>query len=251
MDLDRPYRHSTAFSLLELLIVLAIMVGMAALTFPRLTRPLADSDAHRAANRLRDEIAECRQAAMTSGEPLFLRLEAGGSEIEWGGWSVLMAGELDGGNASWQPEVTTSADRGDAAGELSAITAPNRLRSYSMPPELVIDSVRWEPMIGQPERSDNENRSPGAGGDSEQAVGGAANPEASEASVGRLDGERWYLPFLPSGRTRSCVIAVRDSVSGSRMGIEIDAVSGMARVVRLPTVDAEAGPVTSEPGTSS
>src|SRR6056297_1572306 len=96
------------FSLLELMIVLGIMVGAAALTFPRLTRPLSESDAQQAANRLRDGLSECQQTASLHGVPLFVRLQAGESRIVWGDWSVLLAEETSLGDASGQVASSAS-----------------------------------------------------------------------------------------------------------------------------------------------
>lgn len=230
--------------MLELLIVLAIMVGVAALSFPRLTRPLAESDAHRAANHLRDAITECRQSAALGGQPLFMRLESQQSQVEWGGWTELLAGEFDDARQGWQPQqetVTPATDRSD-----SGIPAnQTALKSAALPAGVVIESVRW---ISDVSASDGVSETASDQRDSATASGAVIDPsnealpepfESTDEPVAGADtpsdsieGERWYLPFLPSGRTRDCVIVLHDPTSGARVRLELDSVTGMMRVTR-------------------
>lgn len=251
MIFDRRRSRGGGFSMLELLIVLAIMVGVAALTFPRLTRPLAESDAHQAANDLRDAITECRQSAALSGQPLFMRLESLQSEVEWGGWTELLASQFGSADQGWQPEPESESSTEDVLGRgLSAY--PTGLKSARLPHGVVIESVHWisnvfadDPMSrmastdGDPaavtdaaeDRSEEERFSELIGSD--DATGVDVASEAASA----VDGERWFLPFLPSGRTRDCVIVLRDPLSGGRVGLELDSVTGMTRVRRLASSD--------------
>lgn len=233
---SRPTAASRpAFSLLELMIVLTIMVAMAALSFPRLTRPLTESDAQRAANVLREEIADCRQAAMVGGEPMFLRLESSTGTIAWGGWTTLMAGEFEGIGDGWQPESTAVADRGTAGGGLSGVdgnlasaSAIPRSNAVSLPAGMVVTEVRWTPVLGDTAVSSGDG----------SLAGDASLPGESLSGETLPAGQRFYLPFLPSGRTRNAVIVVLDTTTGSRAGIEVDAVTGMLRTIRLPAIRA-------------
>ena len=79
------------FSLLELLIVLAVMAGLAAVVFPSLTRPLAENEIGRAAASVRDMIAQCRSEAVLRQELQLIRFEANSSLVNWGDWQSLIA----------------------------------------------------------------------------------------------------------------------------------------------------------------
>ncbi len=242
-----------AFSLLEMMIVLTIMVAMAALSFPRLTRPLTESDVQRAANVLRDEIADCRQAAMVGGEPLFLRLESATGTIAWGGWATLMAGEFDGAGAGWQPEPMSAADgatagTGPAEGgdaDRSLTVAMPRSNTVSLPAGMVVTEVRWTPVLGDADDASLESDVDAGGAGTGGSLSGETSSGAATLSPGEplppsetlSPGRRFYLPFLPSGRTRNAVIVVFDTTTGSRAGIEVDAVTGMLRTIRLPEIE--------------
>jgi len=238
------------------MIVLGIMVGVAALTFPRLTRPLAETEAHQAANRLREAITDCRQAAALRGEPLFLRLVAGETRVAWGDWSVLLADESAGGtdaggapassvqqpagfaeatSAGESPTTTQQPARQAASGRTSPLQ-----RSLVLPHEVVVEAVRW----GRASSSAS-----GIAGGEDETAGGAepaatdaaspSPPPPTRAAAGPAGAEappasgQWYLPFLPSGRTRNCQIILRDTLVGTRLMLELDAVTGMTRLERL------------------
>ncbi|MDP6554310.1 MAG: prepilin-type N-terminal cleavage/methylation domain-containing protein [Pirellulaceae bacterium] len=78
-----PNRHA-AFTLLELVIVMAILASVAAIAWPRM-RPLLRRSSHRdAALQLKADLAEARQRAVRTGEVLELRVYPGTGRYEIG-----------------------------------------------------------------------------------------------------------------------------------------------------------------------
>lgn len=238
-----------AFSLLELLIVLAIMVSLAAITFPRLTRPLAESEVQRAAQLLRDQIADCRQAALVSGEPMFVRLETGSGEVSWGGWVGLLAEDRDGNGLQADP-ATSATDSGPAADSGGQGTTRPVTRRFSLPPGFVVSDVRR----GQAADLEADGGSAAVAASGADPVGrqsgfelGGPRPSSDPAgplspAVVPADGQRRYLPFLPSGVGQDATVVIVDTLDGSRAALEIDAVTGMTRIGRLPAIATESLP---------
>jgi prepilin-type N-terminal cleavage/methylation domain-containing protein len=70
------------FTLLEVLIVLAILVTLAAMSWPALQRPLAQSRLRGAAKQLRLELAGARLKALQSGTVYQLRYQPGSRRFE-------------------------------------------------------------------------------------------------------------------------------------------------------------------------
>ena len=66
------------FTLLELMIVLAILAMLIAVAWPSLRRPLMRSAAQQAARQLVRDLARARMAAIDSGQIVALRFEPGG-----------------------------------------------------------------------------------------------------------------------------------------------------------------------------
>lgn len=196
----RRFRVSrSAFSLLELMIVLTMMVAIGAVAWPSLRRPMADSSVQQAANQLRVQIADCRQSAAIEGQARLMRFEAGLTSVRRGPWNELVAQQLS--------------DEGSMGGNRSAIgvSEPGQdVDSWELPIDIVVEEVQ----LDQRTYVANENSS-------------------SPSAIREIVESEWYLPFLPSGQTRDAVIVLRDSVTGSRVALEIEAVTGMMRTQRL------------------
>lgn len=260
------------WSLLELLIVLSVMVGIVGIVFPRLTRPLAESEVQRAAADFRDHLVDCRQTAVLSGRPLVLRLERGTGSYLWGEWDAVLAEGtgldlVDDGLAgeSLANEPSAMTDDGSATGSdldrSSAAPSDLKVRQLSLPAGMVFEAIHWaaetpasawagearEGAADAGEFGAGESL-PADGGDSLRSDGDSAidrgrvdppvsgdSPPTSAIESGRRD----YLSFLPSGQSRDCVVVFRESASGMRAALEMDAITGMTRLVRLPAVAAE------------
>ncbi|MEM7559504.1 MAG: type II secretion system protein, partial [Planctomycetota bacterium] len=75
-------RTRPAFTLLELVIVLVIMVGLTAIAWPNLARQLRKSELRESAQLLRSAIEECGYRAASDGRPTFLKLVEGSGYLE-------------------------------------------------------------------------------------------------------------------------------------------------------------------------
>jgi len=264
-----PNPARRGWSLLELLIVLSVMVGIAGIAFPRLTRPLAESEVQRAAADFRDHLVDCRQTAVLSGRPLVLRLERGTGAYLWGEWAAVLAEDaglnllddsLTDDPLADDDSATTSGGMvaGSTPGQSSAAAANLRVRRLSLPAGMVFEAIHEAA-----ETPDSAWSGDGAAGASDAGVSGSGqsltaddrgSPRLGSDSVidrGRGDplatggdpestpiesGRRDYLAFLPSGQSRDRVVVFRESASGMRVALELDAITGMTRLVRLPAV---------------
>lgn len=189
----------SAFSLLELMIVLTMMVAIGAVAWPSLRRPMADSSVQQAANQLRVQIADCRQSAAIGGQARLMRFEAGLTSVRRGPWNELVSQQLSDGNS--------------VGGNRSAIGVSEKnqdVDSWELPIDIVVEEVQLD-----------------------QRTYVAAEDSSSLSANREITESQWYLPFLPSGQTRDAVIVLRDSVTGSRVALEIEAVTGMMRTQRL------------------
>ena len=276
------------WSLLELLIVLTVMVGVVGIAFPRLTRPLAESEVQRAASDFRDHMIDCRQAAVLAGRPFVLSIRRGSGDYVWGDWSAVLA-EGDGGvtgsaairgesdaAAATDTESAASMSGSRSGGETSE--PPLVLRRQALSEGIVFEAVYWEGEMpveawgmseiseargfegqgdrdGQGAREGNADASSGRGESGTGALGAMAGGGAAgggqveeNASSAIEVGRRDHLNFLPSGRGRDCVIVFREPLTGLRAALESDAITSMTRVVRLPPVAPEAAAL---PGAAS
>lgn len=273
----RPRPSRWGWSLLEVLIVLTVMVGVVGIAFPRLTRPLAESEVQRAASDFRDHMIDCRQASVLAGRPFVLSIRRGSGDYVWGDWAAVLA-EGDGGGMS-SASIGGESDAAAANDTASASSVSGSrsggetsepslvLRRQALPEGIVFEAVYWEGETpieawgisdargfegqgnrdGQGDREENADALSGRGESGIGALGamagggasGAAQVEENASSAIEV-GRRDHLNFLPSGRGRDCVIVFREPLTGLRAALESDAITSMTRVVRLPPVAPEA-----------
>lgn len=199
----------SGFSLLELMIVLTMMVGIGAIAWPSLRRPMADSSVQQAANQLRVQIADCRQSAAVEGQPRLMRFQAGQPSVGNGKWNDLVAEQL-----------TESDSSGAATAALGEPPTSQEAEDWVLPIDIVVDEVQFDQ---QSYVETDESTDP------------LAQPREQPES-------NWYLPFLPSGQTRDAVIVLRDCATGSRVALMIEAVTGLMRTQRLSPAQPGDGP---------
>ena len=127
------------YSLLELLIVLTVLVGLLAIAWPSLSKPLANSDLLEAGNQLRTQLSEARLLAIQSGEPVIVRIECNSGMITFANWHQAM-----------RPLTLSDADPLDESGEamvLEEVDTPEiELTSgaanvWAIPEGIVVDRV--------------------------------------------------------------------------------------------------------------
>jgi type II secretion system protein H len=105
----RGFSAARGFTLLELMIVLAILAMLIAMVWPSLRRPVMRSVAQQAARQLVKDLARARMAAIDSGQIVALRFELGGTRY------VVQLAESLGDSEETAPEITAEHDAGNAA----------------------------------------------------------------------------------------------------------------------------------------
>ena len=127
------------YSLLELLIVLTVLVGLLAIAWPSLSKPLANSDLLEAGNQLRTQLSEARLLAIQSGEPVIVRIECTSGMITFANWHQAM-----------RPLTLSDADPLDESGEamvLEEVDTPEiestsgAANVWAIPEGIVVDRV--------------------------------------------------------------------------------------------------------------
>ena len=127
------------YSLLELLIVLTVLVGLLAIAWPSLSKPLANSDLLEAGNQLRTQLSEARLLAIQSGEPVIVRIECKSGMITFANWHQAM-----------RPLTLSDADPLDESGEamvLEEVDTPEiestsgAANVWAIPEGIVVDRV--------------------------------------------------------------------------------------------------------------
>ena len=230
------------FSLLELLIVLGVMVGLAAIAWPSLRRPLADSSTLQAARELAEFIADGRSEAIGKGQPVFVQLEAKQSEVFWGDWQSIVGLQVGGNGVSGSdgfeplPEVSLAATSDASLPEALAI------KTLRLPDGIVVEQVvagDLESYLNATEpQSDEDFFSRDEGGDALSSFLDMSSESESEFGSASND-SRWYLPISAAGFASTTVVILYDSTVGSRAALEIDGQTGMMRVERLTPNDPE------------
>ena len=207
--------------MLELLIVLVVMVGLMAIAWPSLRRPLADSVLQQAGNEIRQAMERAREASLTTGRPVLLRVSAESADLQLRSLEQLVGADRR-GNQDLAPAL-----RSDTQPE----TSQEKRGPFSTPPVL--------PAI--PPLS--------AGVVIETVVLGDAVPDTDpwsrdEDRIGSRPGgsvirtdepSSWLIPFLPSGRSIDCTIVLRDTSNQRRLGVRRESATGSLRFVAMPS----------------
>lgn len=191
------YLGRSAFSLLELLIVLTIMVGLMAICWPSLSRPLGNSTLQRAGIVVRDALARARQEAARSGHPVVLCLHRDSATLRLESWEPFLL-ELLGND---------SAPRSAGPRDDSATALPDRDSERDglqhLPDLVYVDEV----LNGPPPLGDI--------------------PAVSEEG-------HWFVPFLPAARSHDLTIVLRDKANDRRLGVRLFAATGQVKFVPMP-----------------
>lgn len=235
-------RTRPAFTLLELVIVLVIMVGLTAIAWPNLARQLRKSELRESAQLLRSAIEECGYRAASDGKPAFLKLVESSGVVELIAASDLTreAAKSTGETAS-DPEFETETTQNDFLGSTSDTDIPGAStnRSWEFSGAVVVRSVRWQIESVQPPSGPVLNLD----STGEEAFDYSDPPQAevdTEAELFGLEetlssGRVWWMPFVapstPSGVGREATIELYDSASEESLRVTYEPASGRVEVL--------------------
>jgi len=200
----RRFPAADAFTLAELLIVVALLAVVLTFSLPSLRRLSARSELRTAARQLRVTLLEARLAAIDTGSPAYFRYQLGGGQFEVGRRSTV---SLLSRRAGQDPNVA----------EPDQLDVGTTLGDEATAPQSLPRGVRFaEPLTdGQRLRS---------------------------AAVSEVPGrESWSAPivFYANGRTRNARIALSNELY--RIEVDVRGLTGtvqISQVERLPPSDA-------------
>ncbi len=209
------------FSLLELLIVLAVLAAVAGLGSVALRKPLAKSRMRSATQELQNQLAQARLRAMRSGTPIELRYEVGGTRYRLGALHNPFdhAGDVPSASlaSQGQPSFTEPFDTSAETALVDAARGSNQLEHDGMP--------GTSQQIDQQLPSGIRFVDPGA---EVTTLGELPARQSIVAAADKLGSdERWSAPlvFRPDGRVRSAVIRLQ-SESGYSADVQVRGLTG-------------------------
>lgn len=215
------------YSLLELLIVLTVLVGLLAIAWPSLSKPLANSDLLEAGNQLRTQLSEARLLAIQSGEPVIVRIECNSGMITFANWHQAM-----------RPLTLSDADPLDESGEAMVLeevdtpeieSASGAANVWAIPEGIVVDRViRQESTsnqdalrgtLGLGDPLDREN-----GTELETDLLPETDGTGFEESI--ADPRISWVWFLPQGQACEATLYLVDQDARRELKVQIHAWSG-------------------------
>ena len=124
----RPTRRPCGYTLVEMLIVCAVLAALAGLSWPALRGTLAKARLQQAADDLQTTLRKTRTRAISGGEPIALQYEPGGRRYRVGEWDVLLA-PFDEESLPAAPETATESSRSTAGFAPTVNGRPGRTRT--------------------------------------------------------------------------------------------------------------------------
>jgi prepilin-type N-terminal cleavage/methylation domain-containing protein len=262
---DLKFRARRGFSLLELMIVVVLIAGILAITWPSIARPMRKAELSEATQKLREAIEDGRYQAMVSGEPVFLQITQGDSQMRSGGIDALIQGKLEEQSVDQDLDSKVSG-RGEyeaagasnrnlqeslgAASDSSHSAHPVMSRVWKLPENIVVSSVHWmddqsdsEGSLGM-DASDSASESSAyessgsAGGNSGSMTGGVAGgssggyPSSDDSASDFGSSEKWCLPMSAQGLGRDAEITLLDKRARKTLTVSFTAATGELEIVR-------------------
>jgi prepilin-type N-terminal cleavage/methylation domain-containing protein len=228
------------FSLLEMVVVVAVLASLLAITMPAIFRPLGKSGLREAAKQVQAALLEARTRAVEAGVLQEFRYEPGGRRYE-----IRARRDED-----TEPSGTSAAL---GAGKLAANAAEAlKLNAVgaggSAMPESLHDALPDGIVFADPQEATAEQ--PLASLSTGAPLKGAAVSDdmatAQEALAEEVSGENWSAPlrFYPNGRGGNALLKLRDSNSWS-IAILLRGLVGTALIgePRHEETNSEAAPV--------
>ena len=151
-DQGQPPTSIKGYTLLELMIVLAILVSIMAMAWPSIARRMKLIGPREAALQVKADLAEARERAITSGQAWAFRIDRGGPNYEFGPVRefreelLKLAGPADILGRGLPDSFTTSESKGSSTGTPAwddsnppASVKPREVRENELPPGIVFD----------------------------------------------------------------------------------------------------------------
>lgn len=216
---------SRGFTLVELVIVLAILAAITSLAWPNLRRMSAKGQLQEAARQLRLAVAQARLSAIETGEVRLLRYQP-----ETGNYQVIspQTGNESGGEAT--EENSLPEDSSSLSASEDALSTESGGWDDSEDPEETAERLPPGIVFLSPEAGEEP---PSAAG--EEALESPVAIEETGAG-GALDGSATWaapVPFYPNGRTAEARFRLGD---GRRYYIDVF-LRGLTGTVRLGPVE--------------
>jgi prepilin-type N-terminal cleavage/methylation domain-containing protein len=259
------------FSLLELMIVVVLIAGILAIAWPSIARPMRKAELSEATQKLREAIEDGRYQAMMSGEPVFLQITEGDSQLRSGGIDALINGELSEDTNELDSVGASSASSSAVASKSTAPTQAKGLqglngseseaghgttgvtpRVWKLPENIVVTSVQWmdqdsdQDDFGSSSFSSGSESTTGSLAGSGDAASGYSSSGSAESGYGggatgsgeysdpATNGshEKWCLPMTAQGRGRDAEITLLDKRARQTLTVSFTAATGELEIVR-------------------
>ncbi len=230
----RPLRDQPAFSLLELIIVLVVMIGMMAIVWPNLQRPLSRTTLSEAAQILRDAIDESRYQASVRGVPQFVHLSQGQSEFESGTFDAFLSAE-----SSFNGRLDVSQVALNSTNTVSSKDELNNgpVKSWRLPPTVVISRVHWTLDLAEAKSFEPNQETTSSSDDATTAttsitdVRGEVVMEPIDDSIESMATDlQWWLPFSATGQGRDARIELFDNSIEQSLTVTYEAATGALEI---------------------
>ena len=235
--------HPAGFSLLELVIVLVVMIGLMALAWPNLQRPLSRTSLDEAAQTVRSAIDESRYQATLGGTPWFVRLEIGSSIVAAGSLAGWLAAEPGLGDDLAGIASDPRASFPDASSNLNSTepSSPAAKRSWRLPEQVRIAAVHWSLPSITPAGSATQTAqatdmdgtlAPESEASTAFPTATAVADNADAASFADGQAQIYWLPLLASGRGRDATILLHDQLTQQSIQVIFISSTGAIEVSR-------------------
>ncbi len=234
-------RSVRGFTLLELMIVLALMVGLLAIAWPNMQKSMNRTTLQEAAQVLREAIDEGRHEAIATGKPIFIQMQNDHHELRSGAFESFESETSEMAPDSSQSSVPT---QDSATANMSSEKLP---RTWRLPETVVITEVNWT-NGSTSTRIDEGNLDSESHSNSSRSVSSnetpssdVSHPSASNLSSGNSDAIAneldtmhgdWWLPISATGHGRSASIVLYDTAIHEFLTITYAAETGALEIVR-------------------
>jgi len=204
---------------------------------------------------VRDAIDESRHQAALRGAVQFVQLQQGSNQLRSGSFDSFLGSTSDVSaslpaalsDSSSTPLVgsssslrANSADSSRLGGDRSIPLQPQMVRTWKLPPPVVISSVDWTLESVMPTRVGGQTRLDAEGYETEREP--LADIEADPTtSSGELDPansfdpatrRQWWLPLTAEGRGRDATIELCDASIDQRLRVTYSAATGALEISR-------------------